>query len=87
VLKRSNYAYAAASPLDRCLDNLIPAHVNSHCTQIFTDEIAVRYPNERVVLVLDCAGWHRSQDIRLPDHPGQLPHRRLAIVNTRSSNL
>jgi transposase len=67
------YAYAAVSPLDGRLDSLILPHVNGHCMQIFIDEIAARYPNERVVMVLDGAGWHRSQDIRLPDHLRLLP--------------
>jgi transposase len=66
-------AYAAVSPLDGRLDSLILPHVNGHCMQIFIDEIAARYPNERVVMVLDGAGWHRSQAIRLPDHLRLLP--------------
>ena len=40
---------------------------------LFIDEIAARYPSERVVMVLDGAGWHRSQDICLPDHLRLLP--------------
>ena len=73
VTQEYTYAYAAVSPLDGRLDSLILPHVNGSCLQLFIDEIAARYPNERVVMVLDGAGWHRSQAIRLPDHLRLLP--------------
>jgi transposase len=36
--------------------------------QVFLDEIAPRYPNENVVMVLDCEGWHKSQEIELAEN-------------------
>ena len=60
------YAYAAVSPLDGRMDSLVLPHVNSQCMQIFLTEIAARYPTENIVMVLDGAGWHRSQQIVLP---------------------
>ena len=32
---------------------------NSVCMQIFLEEIALRYPDERIVMVLDGASWNR----------------------------
>ncbi|SFF29558.1 hypothetical protein SAMN05428977_11141, partial [Nitrosomonas sp. Nm166] len=32
---------------------------NSNCMQVFLDEVASRHPNDRIILVLDGAGWHR----------------------------
>lgn len=66
LTQEHTYAYAAVSPLDGRLDSLILAHVNGRCMQLFIEEMVARYPNERVVMVLDDAGWHRSQDICLP---------------------
>jgi transposase len=34
--------------------------------QIFIDEIDARHGEENVLMVVDGAGWHRSQEIRLP---------------------
>ena len=34
--------------------------VNTACMQLFADEIAARYPDENIVMVVDGAGWHRS---------------------------
>ena len=36
--------------------------------QIFLDEIARRHPDDNVVMVLDGAGWHKSQDFHLPEN-------------------
>lgn len=34
--------------------------------QLFLDEVAERHPNERIVMVSDGAGWHKSQALTLP---------------------
>ena len=34
-------------------------HFDDKMSQIFFDEIAIRYPAENVVMVLDGAGWHK----------------------------
>lgn len=33
---------------------------------LFLEEIASRYPNERIVMVMDGAGWHKSAQFPLP---------------------
>lgn len=58
--------YAAASPQDGRFDSLVLPRVNSGRMQIFLDEIASRYPDDNVVMVLDGAGWHKSNGFRLP---------------------
>lgn len=60
------YAYAAVSVADGELDTLILPQVNSDCMQLFLDEVASRHPNDRIVLALDGAGWHRSHALKLP---------------------
>jgi putative transposase len=68
VTQEYTYAYAAVSPLDGQLDSLILPHVNGECMQLFLDEVAARYPRERIVMVLDGAGWHKSHAIQLPSN-------------------
>ena len=60
------YAYGAVSPVDGRFDSLILPQVNGHCMQLFLDEIAARYQHENVVMVMDGAGWHKSQEIDTP---------------------
>ncbi len=68
VTQQYTYAYGAASPQDGCFDSLVVPHVNSDCMQLVLGEIAGRYPNENVVMVLDGAGRHKSKDFRLRDN-------------------
>jgi transposase len=41
--------------------------------QIFLNEISKRYANERIVMVFDGAGWHRSKKLKLPENIKLLP--------------
>lgn len=67
------YAYAAVSPRDGRLDSLILPHVNGACMHLFLEEMASRYPNERIVMVVDGAGWHKSGQFPLPSNLRLLP--------------
>lgn len=58
------YAYGAVSPLDGRFDSLVLPHVNTECMQLFITEIAQRYPDENIVMVIDGAGWHQSKGLK-----------------------
>ena len=36
--------------------------------QLFLGEVSARHPDERVVMVIDGAGWHRSDGLKVPDN-------------------
>ncbi len=36
--------------------------------QIFLDEISLRHAGEKILMVLDCAGWHRSKSLEVPSN-------------------
>jgi transposase len=60
------YAWGAVSPVDGRFDSLVLQHVNTECMQLFITEIASRYPDENIIMVIDGAGWHRSKALVLP---------------------
>jgi transposase len=60
------YAYAAVDVQTGELDSLILPHVNTHCMQLFLDEVGQRHPNERIVMVPGGAGWHTGGELRAP---------------------
>jgi transposase len=62
------YAYAAVSVSDGELDTLIMPHVNSDCMQIFVEEISSRHPEERIVMIMDGAGWHKASSLKIPEN-------------------
>ena len=66
VTQEYTYAYAAVSVMDGVLDTLILPHVNGACMQIFLDEVASRHPDDRIILVLDGAGWHKAGTLSIP---------------------
>ena len=43
-------------------------HVNTVCLNVFLQEFAKAYPYEKILLVMDGAGWHKSKKITIPDN-------------------
>lgn len=68
VTQQYTYAYGAVSPIDGRFDSLILPWVSGECMQLFLDEMAARYPDENIVMVLDGAGWHKNQEIELAEN-------------------
>ncbi len=62
------YVYAAVSVADGKLDTLILPTANTACMQIFLNEVASRYPEDRIVMVADGAGWHSSSLLVIPEN-------------------
>ena len=60
------YAYGAVDVCTGELDSLILPHVNTECMQLFLNEVSARHPDERIVMVIDGAGWHRSDALKAP---------------------
>jgi len=66
VCQEYTYAYGAVSIADGQWDSLILPHTDTVCMQIFLEEVALRYPADRIVMVLDGASWHRSGKLIVP---------------------
>lgn len=62
------YAYAAVEPATGIMDALILPHVNTHCMQLFVNIVGARHPDERIVMVLDGAGWHAGKHLVAPSN-------------------
>jgi hypothetical protein len=72
VTQEYTYAYAAVS-VDGELDTLILPHTNSDCMQVFIDEVASRHQEDRIIMILDGAGWHTSGLLTIPDNMKLIP--------------
>ena len=55
------YAYAAVCPTDGGMDSLVLPHVNGACMQLFLNEVAKRHAGHNIIMVVDGAGWHKTQ--------------------------
>ncbi len=67
------YAYAAIEPITGTMDALILPQVNTHCMQIFLNEVSARHPEQNIVMVLDGAGWHSGKSLIAPTNMRLLP--------------
>ncbi len=66
LIYQYTYAYGAVSPQDGRLDSLVLPEVSSRCMQLFLCEVARRYPDENIVMIVDGAGWHKSNTLQFP---------------------
>ena len=68
VSQEYTYAYTALTPADGRMDSLVLPYVNGVCMDLFLKEIASRYSEERIIMIVDGAGWHKSQKFPLPSN-------------------
>ena len=58
----------AVSPHDGVMDSLILPEVNAEAMSIFLVEVALRHPDEFILMVMDQAGWHKAKDLVIPEN-------------------
>jgi transposase len=44
------------------------SHVNTLCLSVFLEEFSKGYPDDKILLVMDGAGWHKSKKLGIPDN-------------------
>ncbi|GHU35830.1 hypothetical protein AGMMS50256_31590 [Betaproteobacteria bacterium] len=62
------YAFSAVSPHDGVMDSLVLPWANAEMMSIFLAEVGRRHRNEFVLMVMDQAGWHLANKLRIPDN-------------------
>lgn len=68
IVREYTYVFAAVSPHDGTLDTLVLPEVNATTMSLFLAEVARRHPRDKILMVLDGAGWHRALDLVLPQN-------------------
>jgi transposase len=68
IVREYTYAYVAVSPHDGVMDSLILPQVNEQAMSIFLREVSGRHPDEFILMVMDGAGWHRANGLKVPDN-------------------
>ncbi len=66
ISQEYTYAYTALSPADGRMDSLVLPYVNGACMDLFLKEVASRHSEERIIMIVDGAGWHKNQKTPLP---------------------
>lgn len=65
-IREYTYAYAAVSPHDGEMVSLILPQTNAVCMGIFLEEVARRYPDEYILMIVDKAAWHTANILYVP---------------------
>ena len=68
IVREYTYGYVAVSPHDGAMDSLIMPEVSEQAMSIFLREVSDRHPDEFILMVMDGAGWHRANALRVPDN-------------------
>jgi hypothetical protein len=68
IVREYTYAFGAVSPQDGTLDSLVLPVVTAEAMSIFLEEVARRQPEEFILMFLDGAGWHRANNLAVPEN-------------------
>jgi len=68
IVREYTYAYIGVSPLDGTLDSLVLPNMYTPTMSMFLEEISRRYSEEYVLMIMDGAPCHKSQDLKVPDN-------------------
>jgi len=65
----STYFYGAINPLTGEHHSLIFPTCDNYCTSLFLSSLSKTVPSYKlIVLIMDQAGWHKSQDLKIPEN-------------------
>jgi transposase len=64
---KSLYVYSAVCPKTGDQFPFILPSVNTETMNIYLDKFKEKFPNNKIILVLDQAGWHRSKELIIPE--------------------
>jgi hypothetical protein len=66
LIRQYTYAFSAVSPHDGVMDSLVLPFVNAETMSLFLALVANRHADEFVVMVMDQAGWHIADTLKVP---------------------
>jgi len=64
--RQFTYVYGAVSPMQGELDWMISPKMNTEQMNLFLLQVSAAHPEEFIVMIVDGASSHRSQDLRVP---------------------
>jgi transposase len=67
VVRESLYAFAAIAPADGEGLAMLSPKCNTPAMSLFLLEVLACWPDRRLVLFLDGAGWHKSKQLPVPE--------------------
>ena len=66
VVREYTYVYAAVAPKEGLLTSLILPEASTEMMNLFLEHLSQTYSKYFIVMQVDGAGWHRSQELVIP---------------------
>ncbi len=66
VVREYTYVYAAVAPQEGLLTSLILPEASTAMMNLFLEHLSQTYSKYFIVMQVDGAGWHRSQELLIP---------------------
>jgi putative transposase len=67
-IREYRYVYGAVDPVSGEDFYLVMHQCNTDHMNVFLSELSKAYPNDRIVMPCDGAGWHKSDGLVVPDN-------------------
>ena len=68
IIREYIYAYSAISPLDGKIDSLIAPRADGDIMELFLQQVAERFQDDHIVMVMDKAPWHTTGKLNIPEN-------------------
>ena len=65
MIREYIYAYSALSPQTGDCYSMISPYCNTEAMNEFLQQLSTHYSNYRIIIILDKAGWHISQTLKI----------------------
>ncbi len=62
------YLYSSVDAKDGSSFSLIMPSVNTEAMNVFLAELSQEYSSDKLALIMDGAGWHKSSDLKVPEN-------------------
>jgi hypothetical protein len=68
VIRQSSYVFAAVAPEQGLMTSLILPYADTAMMNLFLEQVARDFANYFIVMQVDQAGWHRSNELQVPEN-------------------
>jgi hypothetical protein len=68
VVRQYTYAYTAVCPSMGKSTSLILPFANTQMMNMFLDHVSKEFIEYNIIMLVDKAGWHRSNDLKIPEN-------------------
>ena len=62
------YVYGSVEPASGETFSLILPKVNTECMNLFLRKKSECYPDDKILIIMDGAGWHKSKNLIVPEN-------------------